>query len=192
MDFLRRDTTRTCTALGAEGSLRWDAVAGRVDHFDPEAGRWTEVMQVTPERDASYRAQIAALLEAIAEGPGQAANRPHKSNCSEGCRRAGRHAASRGRAPLGCYAGPAHKDGRGRMSRYADRVHLCPWRVQGAARQEHQATGGKTADRLGHRGRDGGARYRARCGLHRRCRHCPRRAGLRCRGALPASRQSRQ
>lgn len=73
MDFLRRDTTRTCTALGAEGCLRWDAVAGRVDHFDPEAGRWTEVTQVTPERDASYRAQIAALLAAIAEGPGQAA-----------------------------------------------------------------------------------------------------------------------
>lgn len=73
MDFLRRDPTRTCTALGAEGSLRWDAVAGRVDHFDPEAGRWTEVTQVTPERDASYRAQIAALLAAIAEGPRHAA-----------------------------------------------------------------------------------------------------------------------
>lgn len=73
MDFLRRDTTRTCTALGSEGSLRWDAVAGRVDHFDPEAGRWTEVTQITPERDASYRAQITALLEAIAGGPGQAA-----------------------------------------------------------------------------------------------------------------------
>lgn len=73
MDFLRHDTTRTCTALGAEGSLRWDAVAGRVDHFDSEAGRWTQVMQVPPERDASYRAQIAALLAAIAEGPGQAA-----------------------------------------------------------------------------------------------------------------------
>lgn len=73
MDFLRRDTTRICTALGSEGSLRWDAVAGRVDYFDPEAGRWTEVTQITPERDASYRAQIAALLEAIAQGPGEAA-----------------------------------------------------------------------------------------------------------------------
>lgn len=73
MDFVRRDTTRICTALGAEGSLRWDAVAGRVDHFDPEAGRWTEVTQVTPDRDASYRAQIAAFLAAIAEGPGQTA-----------------------------------------------------------------------------------------------------------------------
>lgn len=69
MDFLRRDTTRSCTALGSEGSLRWDAVAGRVDHFDPQAARWTEVTQITPERDASYRAQIAALVAAIAEGP---------------------------------------------------------------------------------------------------------------------------
>ena len=68
MDFLRRDTTRICTALGADGSLRWDAVAGRVDHFDPKAGHWTEVTQVTPDRDASYRAQIAAFLTAIAEG----------------------------------------------------------------------------------------------------------------------------
>lgn len=73
MDFLRRDTTRSCTALGSEGSLRWDAVAGRVDHFDPQAARWTEVTQITPERDASYRAQIAALVAAISEGPGQEA-----------------------------------------------------------------------------------------------------------------------
>lgn len=70
MDFLRRDTTRTCTAIGAQGSLRWDAVAGRVDHFDPEHGAWTELTQVTPDRDASYRAQIAALLAAIAERHG--------------------------------------------------------------------------------------------------------------------------
>ena len=73
IDFLRHDTTRTCTALGSEGSLRWDGVAGRVEHFDPEAGRWRELTQITPERDASYRAQIAALLEAIAEGPEQTA-----------------------------------------------------------------------------------------------------------------------
>ena len=67
MDFLRRDTTRTCTAIGAHGSLRWDAVAGRVDHFDPERGVWAELTQVKPDRDASYCAQIAALLAAIAE-----------------------------------------------------------------------------------------------------------------------------
>lgn len=69
MDFLRRDTTRTCTALGTEGSLRWDAVEGRVDFFDPFAGRWTEMTQVAPDRDASYRAQIKAFLGAADGAP---------------------------------------------------------------------------------------------------------------------------
>lgn len=73
MDFLRRDTTRTCTALGETGSLRWDAVAGRVDHFDPDRGAWAEVAQVTPDRDASYRAQIAAFLAAVGGTPGPVA-----------------------------------------------------------------------------------------------------------------------
>lgn len=65
MDFLRRDTTRTCTAIGTQGSLRWDAVAGRVDHFDPAEAAWIEVAQITPDRDASYREQIKALLASI-------------------------------------------------------------------------------------------------------------------------------
>ena len=69
MDFLRRDTTRFCTALGAEGSLRWDGVAGRVDYFDPKVGRWTEVTQIATDRDASYRTQIAAFLAAIDGSP---------------------------------------------------------------------------------------------------------------------------
>lgn len=68
MDFLRRDTTRICTALGAQGSLRWDAVAGRVDHFDPKAGHWTELKRIVLDDDASYRAQIATLLAAIEGG----------------------------------------------------------------------------------------------------------------------------
>ena len=65
MDFLRRDTTRTCTAIGAKGSLRWDAVAGRVDHFDPDTDNWQNVLTTRPDRDASYCAQIAALLAAV-------------------------------------------------------------------------------------------------------------------------------
>lgn len=73
MDFLRHDTTRVCTALGNAGSLRWDAVVGRVDHFDPRTGNWSNVMQIMPERDASYRAQITAFLAAVGGAPGQVA-----------------------------------------------------------------------------------------------------------------------
>lgn len=73
MDFLRRDTTRTCTAIGETGSLRWDAGTGRVDHFDPGLGAWAKVTQVIPDRDASYRSQIAALLAAVAGRQGNIA-----------------------------------------------------------------------------------------------------------------------
>ena len=62
MDFLRRDTTRVCTAIGAEGSLRWDAIAGRVAQFAPHSGDWTDLSVDAVARDDSYSAQIDALL----------------------------------------------------------------------------------------------------------------------------------
>jgi predicted dehydrogenase len=73
MDFLRRDTTRTCTAIGAEGSLRWDAIAGQVARYDSDANVWVELSSVRPGRDFSYRAQIETLLAAIDGHPGDVA-----------------------------------------------------------------------------------------------------------------------
>ena len=67
MDFLRHDTTRTCTAIGSNGTICFDAIKGRVDFFDPSVGRWMRVTKVKPERDASYTSQIANLLTAISE-----------------------------------------------------------------------------------------------------------------------------
>ncbi|WP_417464351.1 Gfo/Idh/MocA family protein [Kordiimonas sp.] len=68
MDFLRRDTMRFCTAIGADGSLRWDAISGSVTRYDPTTGAWQDLLLAKPDRDASYRAQIAALLDAIKSG----------------------------------------------------------------------------------------------------------------------------
>jgi len=68
IDFLRRDTTRVCTAIGAEGSLRWDAIAGRVDLFTPETKEWVELQTRQDHRDASFRAQIGSWLGAIKNG----------------------------------------------------------------------------------------------------------------------------
>jgi predicted dehydrogenase len=65
MDFLRRDTTRTCTAIGAEGSLRWDAVTGQVARYDLDSGAWIELSAACPDRDFTYRAQIETFLAAI-------------------------------------------------------------------------------------------------------------------------------
>jgi predicted dehydrogenase len=72
MDFLRRDTTRQCVAIGDRGSLRWDAVAGTVTVFDPDAGAWQDVAAVRPERDSTYRLQLSRFLTAVAAGSSDA------------------------------------------------------------------------------------------------------------------------
>lgn len=68
MDFIRRDTTRICTAIGESGSLRWDAVSGTVMHFEPASAAWTEVLIDKADRDVSYACQIDALLAASETG----------------------------------------------------------------------------------------------------------------------------
>ncbi|WP_286829431.1 MULTISPECIES: Gfo/Idh/MocA family protein [Kordiimonas] len=74
MDFLRRDTTRVCTAIGSDGSLRWDAITGSLKRFSPANGEWRDILAVKVNRDDSYRAQIGALLGAIETGvPDEAA-----------------------------------------------------------------------------------------------------------------------
>ena len=73
MDFLRHDTTRTCVAIGTRGSLRWDAIKGQVARFTPDDGAWVELDAARPDRDFTYRAQIAAFLAAIDGRPGAVA-----------------------------------------------------------------------------------------------------------------------
>jgi predicted dehydrogenase len=68
MDFLRRDTSRVCTAIGSEGSLRWNAAEGWVKYFKANTGTWTELAATQPERNASYRAQLDSFLCAISTG----------------------------------------------------------------------------------------------------------------------------
>lgn len=65
MDFLRRDSTRTCTAIGAKGSLRWDAVTGQVARYDSQTGAWIALYAARPHRDFTYRVQIENFLASI-------------------------------------------------------------------------------------------------------------------------------
>jgi len=65
MDLLRHDTTRTCTAIGSKGSLRWDAIAGSVSHFNMGKNRWQVLYTDQPERDYSYRQQIKKFIASV-------------------------------------------------------------------------------------------------------------------------------
>jgi predicted dehydrogenase len=54
LDFIRQDTTRTCTVIGKCGSLRWDGVSGVVELYAADSCEWQEVYKYTTSRDESY------------------------------------------------------------------------------------------------------------------------------------------
>ncbi len=68
MDFIRHDTTRTCTVIGETGSLRWNAVAGTVDIFEQGGNAWQTVFTHQPQRDDSYLAEWRHFLACITDG----------------------------------------------------------------------------------------------------------------------------
>jgi predicted dehydrogenase len=57
MDFIRQDTTRICTAIGKQGSLRWNGIAGTVEFLSSGSQDWQEVYRHQATRDESYFAE---------------------------------------------------------------------------------------------------------------------------------------
>lgn len=68
MDFIRHDTTRTCTVIGETGTLRWNAVAGTVEIFEKGQNAWETLFSHQPQRDDSYLAEWRHFLECITHG----------------------------------------------------------------------------------------------------------------------------
>lgn len=68
MDFVRHDTTRRCTLIGEQGSLQWDALAGRLLWQAAGESAWETVDQSAPEGDATYRAQWQAFAASCRTG----------------------------------------------------------------------------------------------------------------------------
>jgi len=67
IDFVRHDTTRICTVIGSEGSLRWNGVTGVVDIYKSGGVGWEEYVVMPHQRDDSYQIQWELFLNAIAE-----------------------------------------------------------------------------------------------------------------------------
>lgn len=68
MDFIRQDLTRSCTAIGKLGSLRWNGVTGTVELYKAGETKWNEVYAHCATRDESYRAEWHDFLECIEHG----------------------------------------------------------------------------------------------------------------------------
>jgi predicted dehydrogenase len=67
MDFVRHDTTRLCTAIGENGSLRWNGLTGVVEQFEAGAKAWRELFSHRHQRDDSYLAEWQHFLSCIKE-----------------------------------------------------------------------------------------------------------------------------
>jgi predicted dehydrogenase len=68
LDFIRRDTTRLCTAIGEHGSLRWNGITGEVLLFKPEDGKWSELYCYKNKQDESYLNEWSSFLAVITKG----------------------------------------------------------------------------------------------------------------------------
>lgn len=66
MDFVRRDTTRTCTVIGSEGTLRWNGLADTVEVFEAGQDAWADVFRGSREPDESYRAELQHFIACVA------------------------------------------------------------------------------------------------------------------------------
>ncbi len=68
LDFVRHDTSRVCTVIGQTGSLRWNALAGTVEIFEPGATAWKLLFAHQHQRDDSYLAEWRHFLACISNG----------------------------------------------------------------------------------------------------------------------------
>ncbi len=66
LDFIRRDTTRLCTAIGSNGSLRWNGITGQVSIYTPDSNGWIDLFHQQHHRDESYLAEWQNFLACVA------------------------------------------------------------------------------------------------------------------------------
>jgi len=65
LDFIRHDTTRLCTVIGENGSLRWNGLTGSVEQFEVGAKEWRVIFIHQHQRDDSYLAEWLHFLSCI-------------------------------------------------------------------------------------------------------------------------------
>lgn len=68
IDFIRHDSVRICTAIGENGSLRWDAMNGSVEVFERGDTAWHTLMKQKHDRNESYLAEWSHFVQCIATG----------------------------------------------------------------------------------------------------------------------------
>ena len=67
LDLIRHDTARLCTAIGENGSLRWNGLTGQVIIYRAGGNEWCELFCHQHQRDDSYQAEWKNFIECVIE-----------------------------------------------------------------------------------------------------------------------------
>lgn len=65
MDFIRHDTTRSCTVIGEEGSLKWDGINGSVEIFKINGSEWETIFSDKPGKNYAYKKEVQHFFKCI-------------------------------------------------------------------------------------------------------------------------------
>ncbi|MBF0233415.1 MAG: Gfo/Idh/MocA family oxidoreductase [Desulfamplus sp.] len=68
LDFIRHDPVRCCTAIGEQGSLRWNGLKGEVSCYRADDNEWQSLFYQPHQPDESYLAQWQHILNCIKNG----------------------------------------------------------------------------------------------------------------------------
>lgn len=67
LDFVRRDKTRTISAICESGTMRWDGIGGTVEVYEPLESQWKTIVTDSGSQSA-YRAQWESFLDLVEKG----------------------------------------------------------------------------------------------------------------------------
>ena len=65
MDFIRHDSTRKCTAIGDNGTLKWDGIKGEVRYFSNSNTEWDVLFSSKPDSNYTYQEEIKQFFASI-------------------------------------------------------------------------------------------------------------------------------
>jgi predicted dehydrogenase len=63
MDFIRHDSSRKCTAICEEGSLRWDGNNGSIEIYKKNENKWQTIFLDRPEKNYTYIKELQYFFE---------------------------------------------------------------------------------------------------------------------------------
>lgn len=68
MDFIRKDPTRFCHAVGSKGSLKWDGLCRRVEKYSSKPKIWNDIYKQKNKNQESYTKEWKSFLSCVSSG----------------------------------------------------------------------------------------------------------------------------